>query len=198
MNPHFDESSQVINIEYSESRREAAFKKVARCGTSGSKFSQQSRIEDAPRLMPSTHISLHSHLVFSTKDRVPSISADWRDRAHAYLGGIVKGLEAVPLVIGGTDDHVHLLVGFKSSHRIDYFVRDLKADSSEWIHKEIGTRGFSWQKGYAAFSVSPSGLLRVQSYIENQERHHRRVTFQDEYLSLLKSSGIEYDERYVW
>lgn len=81
--------------------------------------------------MPSTHISLHIHLVFSTKDRISSIGADWRERLHAYLGGIVKGL-------GGTADHVHLLVGLKSSHRLDYFVRDLKADSSEWIHREIG------------------------------------------------------------
>ena len=79
--------------------------------------------------MPSTHTSLHYHLVFSTKERVPVISTDWRGRLHAYLGGIVKGLEGVPLAIGGIEDHVHLVVGLKSSHRLDYFLRDLKADS---------------------------------------------------------------------
>ena len=111
--------------------------------------------------MPSTHISLHLHLVFSTKTRIPMIAGEWCDRLHAYLGGIVKGLGGVPLAIGGTEDHVHLLVGLNSSHRLDYFMRDVKADSSEWVHKEIGQRMFGWQKGYGAFSVSPSNLDAV-------------------------------------
>ena len=93
--------------------------------------------------MPSTHVSLHSHLVFSTKDRAHLIGPEWRVRLHAYLGGIARGLSAMPLVIGGTSDHVHLLIGFKSIHRLDYFLRDLKADSSEWVHKEIGKRLFA-------------------------------------------------------
>jgi putative transposase len=148
--------------------------------------------------MPSTHISLHLHLVFSTKERKPLIAGEWRDRLHAYLGGIVKGLGGVPLAIGGTEDHVHLLVGLNSSHRLDYFMRDLKADSSEWVHKEIGQRMFGWQKGYGAFSVSPSNIEAVKRYVINQERHHRRKTFQEEYVALLKSSRVEYDERYLW
>jgi len=147
--------------------------------------------------MPSTHVSLHSHLVFSTKGRLPLISANWRKRLHAYLGGIVNGLGGVPLAIGGTVDHVHLLIGFRSSHRLDYFLRDLKADSSEWIHRELNL-SFAWQKGYGAFSVSPANLDRVTKYVVNQESHHRRITFQEEYLHLLKISGVEYDERYVW
>jgi|SRR5580765_3926180 len=148
--------------------------------------------------MPSTHLSLHLHLVFSTKDRTASISKEWRSRLHSYLGGIVKGLGGTPLAIGGTADHVHLLVGFKSSHRLDYFVRDLKADSSEWIHREIGQRLFAWQKGYGAFSVSPSSVERVRNYVLNQQQRHRRLTFEEEYLELLNSSSIEYDERYLW
>lgn len=148
--------------------------------------------------MPSTHISLHIHLVFSTKARLPMIAGEWRDRLHAYLGGIVKGLGGVPLAIGGTEDHVHVLVGLNSSHRLDYFMRDLKADSSEWVHKEIGKRTFSWQKGYGAFSVSPLNIEAVKRYVINQEQHHRRKTFQEEYVELLKSSGVEYDERYLW
>jgi len=150
------------------------------------------------KLMPSTHISFHSHVVFSTKERVSIIGEDWRGRLHAYLGGIVRGVEATPLAIGGTADHVHLLIGMKSSHRIDFLVRDIKADSSEWIHRELGKRRFQWQKGYGAFSVSPSNIERVRTYVLTQEQHHRRVTFQTEYLRLLKASGVEYDERYLW
>jgi len=80
--------------------------------------------------MPSTYRSLHFHIVFSTKERFPLITKEWRERLHSYLGGIVNGLEGVPLVIGGIEDHVHLLIGLKSKHRLDYFLRDLKADSS--------------------------------------------------------------------
>ncbi|MEJ7711062.1 MAG: transposase [Pyrinomonadaceae bacterium] len=148
--------------------------------------------------MPSTHTSLHAHLIFSTKERVPMISKQWDARLHAYLGGIVKGLDGMALAVGGIEDHIHLLVGLKSSHRLDYFLRDLKADSSEWVHKEIGKRMFAWQKGYAAFSISPSGIDGVKRYILHQEEHHRRKSFQEEYVELLKASGIEYDERYLW
>jgi REP element-mobilizing transposase RayT len=148
--------------------------------------------------MPSTHISLHVHLVFSTKDRTPWIAAKWRERLHAYLGGIAKGLDGVPLAVGGTSDHVHLLVGLKSSHRLDYFLRDLKADSSEWIHREIDQPVFAWQKGYGAFSVSPSNVDSVRQYVLNQESHHQRYSFQQEYLRLLRFSGVQFDERYLW
>src|SRR5437867_2504451 len=115
--------------------------------------------------MPSTHTSLHFHLIFSTKNRVPTISKEWRERLHEYLGGIVKGLEGIPLAIGGIEDHVHLLVGLKSSHRLDYFLRDLKADSSHWVHTDIGNRMFDWQKGYAAITVSPLNTEGVRKYI---------------------------------
>jgi REP element-mobilizing transposase RayT len=153
---------------------------------------------DAPRTMPSTHLSLHCHIVFSTKERIAFISTDWRGRLHSYLGGIARGLGTTPLAIGGTADHAHVLIGLTSSHRLDYVVRDLEADSSEWIHNEIGKRSFAWQKGYGAFSVSSTDLGRVTNYLARQEEHHQRTTFQDEYLELLKSSRIEFDERYIW
>ena len=120
------------------------------------------------------------------------IAHEWRDRLHAYLGGIVKGLEGVALAVGGIADHVHLLVGLKPAHRLDYFLRDLKADASAWVHQEIGQRMFGWQKGYGAFSVSPSHIEGVQRYVVNQEQHHQRKTFEEEYVALLKVSGIEY------
>lgn len=148
--------------------------------------------------MPSTHTSLHFHLVFSTKERAPTIAEEWRERLHAYLGGIVKGLGGMPLAVGGMEDHAHLLVGLKPSHRLDYFLRDLKADSSEWVHQEVGKRMFGWQKGYGAFSVSPSNVEGVRRYVLHQEEHHRRRSFQEEYIELLRASGVEYDERYLW
>ena len=147
--------------------------------------------------MPSTHTNLHYHIVFTTKERLPLIKDEWRSRLHSYLGGIVKHLEGVPLAIGGINNHVHLLVGLKSSHRLDYFVRDLKADSSKWIHTELKEK-FEWQKGYGAFTVSPSAIESVRNYVLNQETHHRKKTFEFEYVELLNKSETPYDEKYLW
>ncbi len=147
--------------------------------------------------MPSTHTNLHYHIVFSTKERLPLIKEEWRERLHAYLGGIVKNLEGVPLAIDGINNHVHLLVGLKSSHRLDYFVRDLKADSSAFVHKVLKEK-FEWQKGYGAFTVSPLGVENVRQYVLNQEIHHRQKTFENEYVELLEKSNTPYDEKYLW
>lgn len=147
--------------------------------------------------MPSTHLTSNFHLVFSTKERRRLIAAEWMPRLHAYLGGIVKGKDAVPLAVGGIDDHVHLLVSLKSKHRLDYFLRDLKADSSAWVHKEF-TRVFEWQKGYGGFSVCPKEANVVRRYIENQDEHHRKETFEQEYVRLLEDNEVEYDEMYLW
>jgi putative transposase len=149
------------------------------------------------KIMPSSHICLNVHLVFSTKDRLPQIKPDWQERLHAYLGGTVKGLDAVPLAIGGISDHVHLLVSLKSKHRLDYFLRELKADSSGWVHKEL-TKEFQWQVGYGAFSISPTSIDGVKKYTLNQAEHHKVKTFEEEYLELLQASGVEYDEKYLW
>ncbi len=125
------------------------------------------------------------------------IDCDWESRLHSYLGGIVKGLDAVPLEIGGIEDHVHLLVSLRSKHRLDYLLRDLKADSSEWVHREI-TKQFEWQKGYGAFSVSPSSIEPVRRYIKDQKQHHAKIDFKDEYVDMLKKADLEFDERYLW
>ena len=129
---------------------------------------------------------------------MPLINREWRDQLHSYLGGIVKGRGAAPLAIGGIEDHVHLLIGLKTSHRLDYFTRDLKAHSSDWVHTRLGKKLFAWQKGYGVFSVSPSNLEGVKKYVRDQEAHHRRRSFQEEYIQLLRASGIGYDEQYVW
>jgi putative transposase len=148
--------------------------------------------------MPSTHLSLHYHIVFSTKDWVPCIATAWRERLHAYLGGVVRNVEGVPEAIGGISDHVHLLLGLRATACLADVVRDVKAVSSRWVHEEIGTRSFAWQEGYGAFTVSASQRDTVREYIARQEEHHHKRTFQEEYLELLKRSGVVYDERYLW
>jgi putative transposase len=148
--------------------------------------------------MPSTHLSLHYHLVFSTKERVAYIQADWQDRLHAYLGGIVRDLGGVPEAIGGINDHVHLLVGLRATHRLADVLKEVKGSSSQWIHQEIKRPLFSWQQGYGAFTVSATQIPTVKNYIANQATHHQCKTFQDEYLDFLKLGGVEYDEQYLW
>ncbi len=147
--------------------------------------------------MGSTFVSLNYHVTFSTKYRKPMIDGEWRDQLHQYLGGTVKGLNGVSKGVGGIDDHVHLLVGLKSTHCLADFMRELKKSSSAWIHSHLGIREFSWQEGYGAFTVSPSTCDRVRSYIANQEEHHRKITFQDELAMLLKQAGIEYDPKWL-
>jgi putative transposase len=146
--------------------------------------------------MPSTHLSLHYHIIFSTKERRALI----RDpaRVHAYLGGVVRSLDGVPLEIGGVKDHVHLLVGLNATHRVADVLRSIKGESSRWIHEELGERMFGWQEGYSAFTVSRSLLPTVRRYVQRQERHHRTRSFADEYRELLEKHEIEFDERYLW
>jgi REP element-mobilizing transposase RayT len=148
--------------------------------------------------MPSTHLSLHFHVVFSTKNREPRIATEWRDRLHAYLGGVARNSGAVPEIVGGVADHVHLLLGLTATARLADVVRDIKAVSSKWVHEEPGDQAFAWQEGYGAFTVSPSHRENVRSYIARQEEHHRKRTFQEEYLELLHRCGVDFDERYLW
>ena len=146
--------------------------------------------------MGSTFFSLHYHFVFSTKDRRPLIRADWRPRVHSYLGGIIRGMNGVAEIVGGVDDHVHLLASLRPVHRIADVLRDLKKDSTTWVKENFEPR-FSWQEGYAAFTVSPSATDSVREYIANQEAHNRKHSFVDELKELLKRAGVEYEERYL-
>jgi len=148
--------------------------------------------------MPSTHLSLHYHIVFSTKDRYPFIEEQWRARLHEYLGGLTRAADGIPEAIGGTADHVHLLVGLRATHSLAAFVQDIKQTSSRWIHETICVKNFAWQPGYAAFTVSVSNRDVVKEYIANQPDHHRTKSFQEEYVMFLKKHQIEYDEKYLW
>jgi putative transposase len=148
--------------------------------------------------MPSTHTSLHYHIVFSTKERRALIDKNWRGRLHAYLGGTIRELNGIPVEIGGVGDHVHLLIGLKPTHSVAEVVREIKIASSKWVHQEIKMFTFSWQDGYGAFTVSPTGIDGVSKYIANQEEHHRVKTFEEEYREFLLKAGIEFDERFLW
>jgi len=147
--------------------------------------------------MSSTYLCLHYHLVFSTKHREPWIDSAWRSDMHDYLGGTVKGLGAQSEIVGGTEDHVHLLVELKATHTLADFMRELKKASSVWVHEKAHQDNFAWQEGYAAFTVSASALKEVRRYIETQEEHHRQRTFREELKILLQKSGIKFEERYL-
>jgi putative transposase len=149
--------------------------------------------------MAHTFSNLLVHIVFSTKDRVPSINPEWRSELHAYMGGIVRELAGKVNVINGTADHVHLLASMPANLSVAEIVRVLKANSSRWVNRKYRLKNaFAWQTGYAAYSVSQSNAGAVAKYIQEQEKHHHRITFQEEYLEFLKRNGIEYDERFIW
>jgi REP element-mobilizing transposase RayT len=146
--------------------------------------------------MASTFLSLHYHIVFSTKDRRPLLRDPWRNNLHEYLGGAVRGLGGIPEAVGGVEDHVHLLVGLKATHCLADFMRDLKRSSSNWI-AENHEKDFAWQDGYAAFTVSVSNRAAVREYIQNQPEHHQKVSFHDELVRLLERHGVKYEERFL-
>jgi REP element-mobilizing transposase RayT len=147
--------------------------------------------------MPSTLTSLHFHFVFSTKDRKPFLTPALLPATHAYLGGCIRNADAIPIKIGGIDDHVHILARMKPTSCIADLMRDIKKASSEWLRNEMGQRQFHWQDGYGAFTVGYSQIDAVRQYIATQAEHHRLKTFEDEYRESLKANGVEFDERYL-
>ena len=139
------------------------------------------------------------HLVYSTKNRQPLIAKEHRDALYAYQAGIFKEWDSPAIIIGGVEDHVHALFSLSKNWALKKIVEEVKKGSSKWM-KSDGPQNaaFSWQAGYGAFSVSQSNEETVKRYIENQERHHKRVTFQDELRALFQRHKVEFDERYVW
>jgi putative transposase len=146
--------------------------------------------------MASTFLSLHYHLVFSTKERRPFIRSEWSSRFHEYLGGTVNGLDGVSEQVGGVADHLHLLFGLKATHCLADFMRELKKASSSWARTNFEPE-FAWQDGYAAFTVSSSLCERVRDYIRKQEEHHARRDFATELKELLEKHGVGYDLKYL-
>jgi putative transposase len=149
--------------------------------------------------MPATFSKILLHLIFSTKNRALTIKPDLQDRLYAFIGGIVRDERGMLLCTGGTPDHVHLLVRWRTDAPIADLLRNMKSRSSKWLHEtfaELGT--FAWQTGHAVFSVSQSQCEHVRRYISDQAEHHRVKSFQEEFVEFLKAHEIEYDERYIW
>jgi REP element-mobilizing transposase RayT len=144
-----------------------------------------------------SYTNLLYHIVYGTKNRLPLITTELRPRLHDYLGGIVNGLHGTPLEINGTADHVHVLARIQPVISISEFLSKFKSISSGWARRQTQKR-FNWQVKYGAFSVSASQVERVQNYIRNQEAHHAQISFEEEFRALLKSHGIEFEEKYLW
>jgi REP element-mobilizing transposase RayT len=140
---------------------------------------------------------VYIHCVFSTKGRKPFINQLFRNDLHAYIVGTMSSLGSYVQAVYANPDHVHILCTLPRTMPIAELISKTKTASSKWIKKQ-GVENFSWQNGYAVFSVSQSGIKAVENYILNQEAHHRKKKFQDEYLHFLKEYGVAYDERYIW
>src|ERR1035437_6121894 len=148
--------------------------------------------------MPHSFASRLVHVIFSTKNRVPDLSPELADRLFPYMGGIVRERKGVPLIINGPADHVHMLVSLPATESIAELLRVVKANSSRWVHEQFpAQKRFAWQAGSAAFTVSGSRTADVKNYIAAQE-DHRRVSFQEEFLTFLRKHGIAYDARELW
>ena len=149
--------------------------------------------------MANTFASLFYHVVFSAKNRVGFIRPEIEERVWAYIGGIARKHKMTAIQVGGAEDHIHALVMAPPTLAPFEIAKYLKGDSSKWIHEEFpDLRGFGWQDGYGAFSVSKSNVPSVVKYIQDQREHHKTRTFQEEYLEFLGKHGVEYDERYLW
>lgn len=149
--------------------------------------------------MPQSLASLHVHIVFSTKHREPFITSDLAPRLYGYLGGCARTAASPLIAVGGIADHVHLLVSLGRRTCVADLVRDVKANSSAWVHETFPEHArFAWQTGYGAFAVSKSNVEAVRTYIARQEEHHGQQNYQDEFREFLTRHEIEWDERYVW
>ena len=149
--------------------------------------------------MPQSLSRVIVHIIFSTKDREPWLDRDVGPRMHAYLATVCRDLNAEALRVGGVADHVNVVTTLPRTLSQAEMIETLKKTSSKWIKGlDSKYRRFYWQRGYGAFSVSPSHLDAVLEYVQNQEEHHRTRSFQEEYCAFLQKYGVEFDERYVW
>jgi len=149
--------------------------------------------------MANTYTQIHIQIVFAVKYRQNMIDPVWKEDLYKYMTGIIQNHGHKVIIINGMPDHVHCLIGFRPVQALSELVKFLKQDSSRWINdNRLTICRFRWQEGFGAFSYSKSHLQRVIKYIQNQEHHHRRSSFREEYLNMLKSNEINYDERYLF
>lgn len=148
--------------------------------------------------MADTFTQIYLHLVFAVKNRISLIKPEWKDELYKYITGIIKNIGHKLIAINGMPNHIHIAVGYKPHQLIPDLLQDIKANSSKWINEKKFVRGkFNWQAGYGAFSFSHSHLDAVVKYIINQEQHHKRKTFKEEYLDMLKKYNVQFDEKYI-
>ena len=149
--------------------------------------------------MPQSFALIIVHLVFSTKDRAPVLNTSIRTALHAYLATVARNAGCECFRVGGTADHVHLALRLPRTTTAAKLIEELKTSSSRWLKTQSPNfTAFAWQRGYAAFSVGPSDLDALRQYIDTQEQHHHKQTFEDELRGLLAKYGVEHDERYMW
>ena len=149
--------------------------------------------------MPNTYTELHIQFVFAVKYRAAVIDKNWNERLHQFITGIFQKNRHKMLQINSMPDHIHILIGMRPYQSISSLIQNIKTESCKWVNENKFTPSrFSWQEGYGAFSYSKSQLPRVIRYIENQETHHKKVSFLEEYRNLLDAFEIEYDERYLF
>ena len=149
--------------------------------------------------MPQSLVKNYMHITFSTKNRYPFIDKSIQEELFSYLGGICKNLECNPLIVGGHQDHIHILCLLSRKIALMKLIEELKTHSSKWIKtKGQQYQKFYWQNGYGGFSIHPAQIDVVKDYISTQNEHHKKKSFKDEYLAFLKEYNINYDERYVW
>ena len=149
--------------------------------------------------MANTFTQLYVHIVFSVRSRASLIKDEWRENLHRYITGIVQNKGHKLLAINSMADHIHILVGMKPDTSLSDLVRDIKSNSSKWINEEKSKHGkFEWQEGYGAFSYSHSQIGDVITYIQNQQEHHRKKSFREEYLDFIKKFDIPHDSRYLF
>ena len=149
--------------------------------------------------MANTYINILIHTVFSTKNHESWLSSSLRERLYPYMCGIARENGLKVLCIGGTDNHIHILLLLDSTTSIAKAIQLIKGGSSKWIHETFPElRLFSWQEGYGAFSIGISNVDETKKYIENQEKHHSKESFRDEYLKFLRKNNIDFDEKYLW
>lgn len=147
----------------------------------------------------STFTKLNYHIVFATKRRSPLITAELQTRLYEYIGGIIRAKSGHLVEVGGVADHIHLLAHLSPKFAISDVIRDIKGSSSAWVNAEkLSEQHFEWQKGYGAFTVSYSSSGSVQNYIRNQEEHHRRISFEEEYMDFLERHQITFERRYLF
>jgi len=150
--------------------------------------------------VPQSLAQIYLHIVFSTKHRTPFLlDRTLREETHKYLGGTCVNLDCPSVIVGGVEDHVHVLCHLGKTWSVSELVRELKRESSQWLkEKSPELAHFYWQSGYGAFSVSPRELDTIAAYIANQEKHHAKESFQDEFRTTLAEYRTKYDERFVW